>query len=157
MAVELRERPFDPWGELADYQAAALRPGAFGATACFVGTMRDFTDDTTVQGMLLEHYPGMTERELEAIVAEGRERHAVLDVLVLHRVGEIEPGEPIVLVGAWSAHRAEAFAVCREVMEALKSRAPFWKREQTRDGGRWVEQNTPGEPGAGDKDGAGVE
>lgn len=157
MPVELREPPFDPWRELAAYEADSLRAGGFGATAVFTGTMRDFNDDTSVQGMFLEHYPGMTERELERIVAETCAQHEVLDVLVLHRVGEIRPGEPIVLVAVWSAHRAEAFTVCRAVMEALKSRAPFWKHERTEDGARWVEQNTPGIPGRPRKKNAGVE
>lgn len=144
MAVELREQPFDPWREVADHQAAHRRAGEFGATAVFVGTMRDFTGDRDVNGMFLEHYPGMTERELDRIVKDCTETRAVIDTLVLHRVGTIEPGDPIVLVVAWSAHRAEAFSVCRDVMEALKSRAPFWKREQTDEGDRWVEENTPG-------------
>lgn len=155
MPVELRDAPFDPWQALVEYQAARLRPGEFGATAAFVGTMRDFNEGEPVAGMFLEHYPGMTERQLESIVEECRARHALLDVLVLHRVGAITPGEPIVLVAAWSAHRAAAFAVCRALMEALKSRAPFWKREDTAAGGRWVETNTPGEAGGGAKDGAG--
>ncbi|MDZ7828407.1 MAG: molybdenum cofactor biosynthesis protein MoaE [Halofilum sp. (in: g-proteobacteria)] len=146
MAMELRERPFDPWRELADHQAAHMRDGAFGATAVFVGTMRDFAGDESVSGMFLEHYPGMTEREIERIVSECCASCDVMDMLVLHRVGRVEPGEPIVLVAIWSAHRAEAFTVCRAVMEALKSRAPFWKREETAGGGRWVAENTPGEP-----------
>lgn len=148
MPVEIREQPFDPWRELADHQAAHLRDGGFGATAVFVGSMRDFAGGESVSGMVLEHYPGMTERELERIVAECREPCDVMEALVLHRVGRVEPGEPIVLVAIWSAHRAEAFTVCRAVMEALKSRAPFWKREETAGGGRWVEENTPGEPPA---------
>lgn len=145
MSVELRDRPFDPWRILADHQQARRRPGDHGATAVFVGSMRDFNENETVDGMFLEHYPGMTERELETIVDECRGRHEVLDVLVVHRVGAITPGEAIVLVSVWSAHRAAAFAVCRAIMEALKQRAPFWKRESTDTGARWVEQNTPGD------------
>lgn len=145
MNVELRDAPFDPWQALAEYQRAQLRAGEFGATAAFVGSMRDFSDGTAVDDMFLEHYPGMTERELESIVDECRGQGEVLDVLVIHRVGTIVPGEPIVLVAVWSAHRAGAFTVCRAIMEALKHRAPFWKREHTSGGDRWVRENTPGE------------
>lgn len=145
MTVEVRAEPLDPWRELANHQEKQLRSGAFGATAVFIGTMRDFTGDRGVSAMSLEHYPGMTERELERIVSGCCESFEVLGELVLHRVGRVEPGEPIVLVAIWSAHRAEAFTVCRDVMEALKSRAPFWKRETTDDGERWVEENSPGE------------
>jgi len=144
MAVAIRELPFDPWGELRSHEVGRLVPGSFGATASFVGTMRDFNEDASVAGMFLEHYPGMTERELERIVADEVDRHPLLDALVVHRVGAIVPGEPIVLVATWSAHRAPAFDACREIMEALKSRAPFWKREETGAGDRWVERNTPG-------------
>jgi molybdopterin synthase catalytic subunit len=144
VAVALRERPFDPWAELQAHEHAWLAPGRFGATASFVGTMRDFNEGADVTGLFLEHYSGMTERELERIVDEERERHGLLECLVVHRVGAIEPGEPIVLVATWSAHRAAAFDACRAIMEALKSRAPFWKREDTAAGARWVERNTPG-------------
>jgi len=94
--------------------------------------------------MVLEHYPGMTERQLEAIVDEESTTHGLLAARVIHRVGSIEPGEPIVLVAVWAPHRREAFEGGRAIMEALKSRAPFWKHEQTRSGGRWVEHNTAG-------------
>ncbi|MDZ7748125.1 MAG: molybdenum cofactor biosynthesis protein MoaE [Halofilum sp. (in: g-proteobacteria)] len=144
MAVELYERGFDPWAELQVYQQTRLEPGHFGATASFVGTMRDFNEGAAVERLFLEHYPGMTERELERIVAAEVEGHGLLDALVVHRVGAIEPGEPIVLVATWSAHRAAAFDACRAIMEALKSRAPFWKNEATGAGARWVERNTPG-------------
>lgn len=144
MAVELRSTAFDPWAELAAYQNARLAPGAFGATAAFVGTMRDFNDDERVESMFLEHYPGMTERALESIVDEQAAEADVLGAYVIHRVGDITPGEPIVLVAVWSGHRAAAFAACRGIMEALKSRAPFWKCERRASGARWVERNTPG-------------
>lgn len=144
MTVLLREAPFDPWAELAAHQDARLRPGGHGATAAFVGTMRDFNEGATVERLFLEHYAGMTERELERIVAAAADRHGLADALVVHRVGAIDPGEPIVLVATWSAHRAAAFDACREIMEALKSTAPFWKREHTGSGERWVERNTPG-------------
>ena len=144
MAVELRDSSFEPWRELAENPDGDSAAGRFGATCAFVGTMRDFNEGAAVERMFLEHYPGMTERQLEAIVAETRDAHGLLDARVIHRVGTIEPGEPIVLVAVWSAHRREAFEGCRALMEALKSRAPFWKRESGADGERWVERNTPG-------------
>nr|WP_145930895.1 molybdenum cofactor biosynthesis protein MoaE [Acidihalobacter prosperus] len=122
-----------------------LDDGRVGATAAFVGTMRDFNVGDGVSELFLEHYPGMTERELGLIVGEAEVRWPLVDTLVIHRVGRLLPGEPIVLTAAWSAHRAAAFEACRHLMEALKQRAPFWKRETLGDGrSRWVEQNTPG-------------
>jgi len=144
MPVVLRDTPFDPWAELPHHAAAAARPAGVGATAAFVGTMRDFNDGDTVERMFLEHYPGMTEHQLEHILAAERDDHGVADALVIHRVGWIEPGEAIVLVATWAGHRGPAFDACRAIMEALKSRAPFWKHERTPAGHRWVEHNTPG-------------
>jgi molybdopterin synthase catalytic subunit len=144
VAVELHTERFDPWRELAEAPDGGLDAGAYGATCAFVGTMRDFNDGNAVSGMVLEHYPGMTERQLEAIVDEESAAHWLLAARVIHRVGAIEPGEPIVLVAVWSAHRREAFTGARAIMEALKSRAPFWKREDTHSGSRWVEHNTRG-------------
>lgn len=143
MTVALHPTPFDPWQQLTRHQGQ-LPAGGYGATATFVGTMRDFNEGRAVEGLFLEHYPGMTERELERIVAEHVTRHELLDALVLHRVGDIAPGEPIVLVATWSAHRAAAFDACRGIMEALKSEAPFWKYENSEAGHRWVGHNTPG-------------
>ena len=94
--------------------------------------------------MTLEHYPGMTEKELGRIVDEAQQQWALLDVLVIHRVGDLLPNDPIVLVAVWSAHRKDAFEACRHIMEALKSRAPFWKKEQLDNAFRWVEKNTDG-------------
>lgn len=148
MRIELRDEPFEPYTELARHEAAVFTaPGSFGATASFVGTMRDSNEGDAVLGMRLEHYPGMTEHHLARIGEAAIARWALIDLLVLHRVGEIAPGDPIVLVAAWSAHRAEAFDACRAVMEDLKSQAPFWKKETLRDGARWVATNTPGTPG----------
>lgn len=144
MSVTLHAEPFDPWQELAHYQAEQLPAGGYGATASFVGTMRDFNEGLAVAELFLEHYPGMTERELQRIVSDHVERYELNDALVQHRVGTIHPGEPIVLVATWSAHRAAAFDACRGIMEALKSTAPFWKRENGESGERWVERNTPG-------------
>lgn len=146
MRVELRNAPFDPLAAVADYQTGLeqrLR-GQYGALALFIGTMRDFNDGDPVRAMTLEHYPGMTERQLERIVATAFRDQPLLDALVLHRVGFLQPNDPIVLVAVWAAHRAEAFAACRFIMEELKSTAPFWKREETAAGSRWVAHNTPG-------------
>ncbi|MEA3244477.1 MAG: molybdenum cofactor biosynthesis protein MoaE [Pseudomonadota bacterium] len=145
MTVEILNRTFDPWHHLAEYQnKGSQRAGQIGATAVFVGTMRDFNQDTSVQGMLLEHYPGMTENYLEKISREAVRRWDLMDSLIVHRVGELLPGEPIVLVAVWSAHRKAAFEASRYLMEELKSKAPFWKKEQLQEGARWVESNTPG-------------
>jgi molybdopterin synthase catalytic subunit len=144
--ISLRQGPFDPWKEIEAYQDIAFgHKGTFGATASFVGTMRNFNEGDRVCRMNLEHYPGMTEKHLEQIVAEARRRWDMLDALVIHRVGTIAPDEPIVLVAVWSVHRGAAFDACRYVMEELKSRAPFWKKELLAGGGdRWVEANTNG-------------
>ena len=145
MTVEILDRAFDPWHYLAEYRnKGAQRTGQFGATAVFVGTLRDFNQDEPVQGMVLEHYPGMTESYLEKISREAGRRWALMDSLIVHRVGELLPGEPIVLVAVWSAHRKAAFEASRYLMEELKSKAPFWKKEQLQEGARWVERNTPG-------------
>lgn len=144
MKVEIRDQPFDPWQELQRYQQDVFDcPGAYGATAVFVGTMRDFNEGDPVRAMKLEHYAGMTERHLERIAGEAMKRWTIHDVLVIHRVGNLLPGDPIVLLAVWSAHRSAAFEACRFIMEDLKSRAPFWKKEQLPEGERWVEKNTP--------------
>jgi molybdopterin synthase catalytic subunit len=143
--VELKPGPFDPYATLLAHQREVFAsPGQFGATASFIGTMRDYNEGDTVRAMTLEHYPGMTEQHIEAICTAARARWSLLDVLVVHRVGEILPGEPIVLVAVWSGHRAEAFEACRFIMEDLKSKAPFWKKEVLATGTRWVTENTRG-------------
>lgn len=142
MRIELRPAGFEPYQELLDYQQQ-LGAGQYGATAVFVGNMRDFNEDDNVQKMWLEYYPGMTEKHLQVIADEAMKKWDLLDVMLVHRVGEISPGEPIVLVAAWSAHRAAAFDASRYLMEELKSRAPFWKKEQLDSASRWVGKNTP--------------
>ncbi len=145
MAVLLKEAPFAPYPEVQRFERTAFASaGAFGATALFIGTMRDYNEGDAVRAMTLEHYPGMTERHLEEICDKARQRWTLLEALVVHRVGEVSPGEPIVLVAVWSAHRAEAFEACRFIMEDLKSTAPFWKKETLANGARWVTQNTAG-------------
>jgi molybdopterin synthase catalytic subunit len=119
----------------------AMRRGRtdIGAIASFVGLARDLNEGSGVAAMTLEHYPGMTEKALTALVGEACSRWSLLDVTVIHRVGRLLPGDPIVLVAVASQHRGEAFAACEFIMDALKTRAPFWKKEETPDGERWVE------------------
>jgi len=143
MTALLRGEAFDPWQELARTEAGFVK-GKHGACASFVGTMRDFNVGDKVHSMSLEHYPEMTQQFLEAICIEAGRRWNLIDSLIIHRYGEIKPGEPIVLTAAWSAHRAEAFDACRYLIEELKARAPFWKKETTDTGERWV-HDTPNE------------
>ena len=145
MKIEIRSEPFNPYAEVAEYQASLPEiAGKHGATALFVGTMRDFNEGSEVTGMALEHYPGMTERYLERISGDAARRWGLIESLILHRVGPLHPDDPIVLVAVWSAHRKESFEACRWLMEELKSKAPFWKRENLGEGARWVEKNTAG-------------
>ncbi|MBK8323197.1 MAG: molybdopterin synthase catalytic subunit MoaE [Betaproteobacteria bacterium] len=125
----------------AGIEIAALGEGRrdVGAVATFIGYVRDRNDGTGVSRMTLEHYPGMTERALEDICDEALGRWDLLDLRVVHRVGVLEPGDPIVLVAVSSAHRGEAFAACEFVMDYLKTQAPFWKKEETSEGSRWVD------------------
>ncbi len=110
-----------------------------GAITSFVGLARDMNEGSGVQAMTLEHYPGMTEKALTALVNEAKARWTLLDVTLIHRVGRLLPGDPIVLVAVASSHRGEAFAACEFIMDALKTRAPFWKKEETSEGERWVD------------------
>ncbi len=142
MKVIVQEGLFDPYQVTRDYETQHLPVGKHGAVVTFVGTMRDFNDGHNVSAMFLEHYPGMTERHIEAVCQEAAEKWDVIDSLVLHRHGDISVSEPIVLVAVWSAHRAHAFDACRYIINYLKERAPFWKREATAQGQRWVEHNT---------------
>nr|WP_247890358.1 molybdenum cofactor biosynthesis protein MoaE [Azospirillum aestuarii] len=110
-----------------------------GGVTLFVGLVRDMAGGESVSAMTLEHYPGMTERQLEAIEAEARERWPLDDALIIHRYGRLEPGDRIVLVATASAHREAAFESCHFLIDWLKTKAPFWKMEATPDGERWVE------------------
>ncbi len=144
MRVEIRKTEFDPWLEVAAFRRDHLAAGRIGASAVFVGTMRDFNEGDDVKSMVLEHYPGMTEKHLETMTQDAISKHQLSDALVIHRVGTILPADDIVLVAAFSAHRKEALTACREMMETLKSTAPFWKKESLASGERWVEKNTAG-------------
>ena len=136
MPVRVQTEDFDVSSELA-----RLRGGnrAVGAVAAFIGTVRDVNDDASVASMTLEHYPGMTEKALAEIVDAAKSRWDVIDALVIHRVGALAPSDQIVLVGVTSAHRGEAFSACEFIVDYLKTQAPFWKKEQTSAGARWVE------------------
>ncbi len=136
MPVRVQEAAFDIGAEIDALRAGDPR---IGAIATFVGTVRDANDGASVATMTLEHYPGMTERALADIVAEAKGRFDIVDALVVHRVGRLVPGDAIVLVAVTGAHRGDAFAACEFVMDYLKTRAPFGKKEATPDGERWVD------------------
>jgi len=141
--VIVTDNIFDPFQEVQRFQNDMQAKGQFGACVMFVGSMRDFNENTDVQKMTLEHYPGMTEKHLVQIIDEAKKKWNIIDAFIVHRVGNFEPGDPIVLVATWSAHRAEAYEANRYLIEELKSRAPFWKKETLKEGTRWVEHNTP--------------
>ena len=136
MTVRVQEADFDVGAELTVLRAGDARVGAL---ASFVGLVRDVNHGVGVSEMTLEHYPGMTEKALTAIVDEAKTRWDIYGALVIHRVGPLRPCDQIVLVAVTSAHRGEAFAACEFIMDYLKTRAPFWKREATPDGARWVD------------------
>jgi len=139
MKIRVQSETFDLGTEVD-----AMRAGRtdIGAIASFVGLARDLNEGSGVAAMTLEHYPGMTEKALAALVDEANSRWTLLDVSVIHRVGRLLPGDPIVLVAVASSHRGEAFAACEFIMDFLKTRAPFWKKEETPQGERWVEART---------------
>lgn len=136
IAVRVQTADFDAGAEMA-----RLRAGnpAIGAVASFVGVARDRNDGSAVATLTLEHYPGMTERALQRICEDAAQRWNIIDILVVHRVGELRPLDQIVLVVVTSAHRGEALACCEFVMDYLKTEAPFWKKEATPQGARWVD------------------
>lgn len=136
MSVRVQEADFDLSTEINAFRAG--RP-EIGAVAAFVGLVRDVNVGSAVSGLTLEHYPAMTQKALEDIVANARQRWEIIDALVIHRVGCLQPQDQIVLAAVASAHRGEAFQACEFIMDYLKTQAPFWKQEQTPDGERWVE------------------
>ena len=136
MTVRVQTADFDVAQEIAALRAHDPR---VGAVVTFIGTVRDVNEDAHVLKMTLEHYPGMTEKALDAIVAQARQRFDIYDALVIHRVGGLRPSDQIVLVAVTSAHRGEAFDACRFIIDYLKTEAPFWKKEQTPGGARWVD------------------
>ena len=136
MAVRVQTEDFDAGAEIA-----RLRSGRsdVGAVAAFIGLVRDVNEGADVAAMTLEHYPGMTEKALVAIVDQAKARWEIHDALVIHRIGTLRASDQIVLVAVSGAHRGEAFAACEFIMDYLKTEAPFWKKEQTAQGERWVE------------------
>ena len=136
MPVRIQTQDFDLSQEVKQLRAGDPR---VGAVATFVGTVRDRNDGSDVAAMTLEHYPGMTEKSLEEIIQKAKERWDIFDVLIIHRVGPLNIEDQIVLTAVTSAHRGEAFAACEYVMDYLKTLAPFWKKEDTSEGARWVD------------------
>lgn len=136
MNVRVQEQDFDISAEIAAMRGDNPK---IGAIASFVGVVRDVNDGDRVATMTLEHYPGMTEKSIAAIIDQARSRWEVLDALVIHRVGTLQPTDQIVLVIVASTHRGDAFAACEFIMDYLKTQAPFWKKEITPQGARWVD------------------
>jgi molybdopterin synthase catalytic subunit len=146
MSIRVQTAAFDPGAELNALHAADV---GVGGVVGFVGYVRDFNEGREVGGLFLEHYSGMTEKALAKIADEAGRRWPLLNLEILHRIGRLEPGEPIVFVGCASAHRQAAFEACEFVMDYLKTRAPFWKKEDTGEGPRWVEGRDSDQEAAG--------
>ena len=136
MSIRVQSEDFDCGKELAVLRASDPK---IGAVVSFLGTVRDMNEGATVSEMELEHNPGMTEKALQEIVRQAKQRWNIIDALVIHRVGPLKPMEQIVLVAVASPHRGEAFAACEFIIDYLKMEAPFWKKEQTSAGARWVD------------------
>ena len=136
MTIRIQEKDFDLGAEIA-----ALRKGdpRVGAVVSFLGTVRDMNEGSEIQELTLEHYAGMTEKALEEILSQAKSRWDIYQALVIHRIGPLLPEDQIVLVAVTSAHRGEAFAACEFIMDYLKTAAPFWKKEETPDGSKWVD------------------
>jgi molybdopterin synthase catalytic subunit len=136
MTVRVQTQDFDVGFEIKQLRVA--RPDV-GAVVSFVGQVRDLNDGNTIARLTLEHYPGMTEKSLEAIVNQAKSRWNIMDATIIHRVGTLQPLDQIVLVAVSSAHRNEAFSACEFMMDYLKTEAPFWKKEATAEGEQWLE------------------
>ncbi|HYM48895.1 MAG TPA: molybdopterin synthase catalytic subunit MoaE [Burkholderiaceae bacterium] len=136
MPVRVQQEDFDTGVEIARLRANNPK---IGAVASFIGVVRDLNEGAAVGSITLEHYPGMTEKSLAAIAEQAKARWSLYDVLIIHRVGTLAPADQIVLVVTTSSHRGDAFSACQFVMDYLKTEAPFWKKELTDDGARWVD------------------
>jgi len=136
MTVRVQTEDFDMAVELTSMRLAGQ---GVGAVVSFIGQVRDMNDGDDIEELTLEHYPGMTEKALEAIETEAKSRWDIIDSLIIHRVGTLKPQDQIVLVAISGAHRGEAFKACEFIMDFLKTQAPFWKKEATNQGERWVE------------------
>ena len=145
MGIRVQREDFDAGAEI---RALGGNP-KIGAVASFIGLVRDENNGSAVAAMTLEHYPGMTEKALAGIVAQAEGRWEVIECTVIHRYGELKPADQIVLVAVASGHRGDAFAACEFIMDYLKTRAPFWKKEQTPQGARWVEAHASDDEAAG--------
>lgn len=139
MTVRVQTEDFDAGAEINRLRKARRD---VGAVVSFIGQVRDINEGDVVSQLTLEHYPGMTEKSLDAIAAQAKARWNIMDVLIIHRVGTLQPCDQIVMVAVSGAHRGEAFAACEYVMDYLKTEAPFWKKEATPGGERWVEART---------------
>lgn len=139
ITVRVQSEDFDISAELAQLRSASSQVGAI---ASFVGVVRDLNEGSGIASMELEHYPGMTESSIQAIVEEALQRWPLLGVTVIHRVGKLAPSDQIVLVATSSLHRGAAFSSCEFIMDYLKTRAPFWKKEKTDKGERWVDSRS---------------
>ena len=136
MVIRIQEADFDLGAEIKEIRKGDLQ---VGAVVSFVGTVRDLNDGSQLTSMTLEHYPGMTEKALEEIADQAKSRWGIRNTLIIHRIGPMLPEDQIVLVAVTSAHRREAFAACEFIMDSLKTAAPFWKKEITKENSRWVE------------------
>jgi molybdopterin synthase catalytic subunit len=134
--IRVQQEDFDPGAELERLRGRLQ--GRVGAMVSFIGLVRDLNEGADITGMTLEHYPGMTEKALAAIAAEATARWKLNDAVIIHRVGPLAPNDRIVLVVATCAHRKEAFRACEFMIDILKTKAPFWKKEATPDGDHWV-------------------
>ncbi len=137
--IRVQQEDFDVSAELAQMRLCSKE---IGAIACFVGVVRDFNEGTAVATMELEHYPGMTENSIRLIVDEAMQRWQLLGARVIHRIGRLSPSDQIVFVATSSLHRGDAFASCEFIMDYLKTRAPFWKKELSPQGERWVDSRS---------------
>lgn len=146
MTVRVQAEPFDVGREIERLHQDNPK---IGAIASFIGLVRDVNEGDPIRSLTLEHYPGMTETSLNEIVKQAKERWNLIDVLVIHRFGALQPTDQIVLVAVASAHRGEAFAACEFLIDYLKTRAPFWKKEETPAGARWVEARSSDDEAAG--------
>ena len=134
--ISIQQIDFDVGIEIAQLRAIDR---SIGAVASFIGVVSDYNDNAEVQSLMLEHYPGMTEKTIATIIAEAKQRWPLLAVKVIHRIGELQRGDQLVFVGVASRHRGAAFSACEFIMDFLKTQAPFWKKEQTASGERWVD------------------
>lgn len=144
MTSRVSTTPIDAWTLIAEHEQTQLQAGQYGACASFIGAMRDFSTHDNISKMVLEHYPQMTEHYLQKLEQQARDKWPLQDCLIIHRVGDIYPADAIVVISCWSAHRRAALDASNWLIEELKHRAPFWKKEFTAEGAHWVEENTDG-------------